>query len=396
MPPAITWAGPARWETRQLKSLAALQKTDKSFIFETGFRFIGKGQAHMFNRLKSAFSGGSGYQSSSASSGRPIGKIVIALVLIYLLVTIILGMIWSSEPDTFSVREHTRTVAQEMGREPVSGFATTATMIRIGETLLDKPGGYISNDIFPPGLWMDNMPAWEYGVLVQLRDLSRALRQGMSRSQSQSAEDPDLTVAEPQFHFNSDSWALPSTEGEYRRGIRALESYLERLSDPAGPQAHFYARADNLNNWLADLETRLGSLSRTLSESVGKPEVTEALAGVDDLDPLQEEERGADIKTPWTQIDNVFYEARGTSWALLHIFRAIEVDFRKVLADKNAQASVRQIIIELEESQAQMWSPVILNGSGFGVLANHSLTMAAYLARANSAITDLRELLSQG
>jgi len=37
-----------------------------------------------------------------------------------------------------------------------------------------------------------------------------------------------------------------------------------------------------------------------------------------------------------------------------------------------------------------------LNGSGFGVLANHSLTMAAYLSRANAAIIDLRELLSQG
>lgn len=353
----------------------------------------------MLNRLKSAFSGSSsGYGSSSGSSGRgrPIGKIIIALVLVYLLVTIILGMIWSSEPDTFSVREHTRTVAQEMGREPVTGFATTATMIRVAETLLDKSGGYISNDIFPPGLWMDNMPAWEYGVLVQLRDFSRALRQNISRSQSQSSEDPDLTVAEPQFHFDSGSWALPSTEGEYRRGIRALESYLNRLSAPQGPEAHFYARADNLNSWLADLETRLGSLSRTLSESVGKPEITDALAGIQDSDPLAEEKRGADVKTPWLKIDDVFYEARGTSWALLHIFRAIEVDFRKVLADKNAQASVRQIIIELEESQAQMWSPVILNGSGFGLMANHSLTMAAYLARANSAISDLRELLSRG
>ncbi len=352
----------------------------------------------MLNRFKTLFTGGgAGHGDSSAAvQKRTIGSIVVIALLIYLLITIILGIVWSSEPDTFSVREHTRNLASEMNREPVTGFATTATMIRLSETLLDKPGGYISNDIFPPGLWMDNMPAWEYGVLVQLRDLSRAMRQTISRSQSQSAEDPDLKVAEPQFHFDSESWALPSTEGEYRRGIRALESYLSRLSDPERPEAHFYARADNLNSWLADLETRLGSLSRTLSESVGKPEVAEALAGMHPTDPLADEERGTDVKTPWTKIDDVFYEARGTSWALLHIFRAIEVDFRKVLADKNARASVRQIIIELEESQAPMWSPVILNGSGFGVLANHSLTMAAYLSRANSAISDLRQLLSQG
>src|SRR5690554_579880 len=325
-----------------------------------------------------------------------IGKLVLVLLVVYLLVATELGMIWSSEPDTFSVRERTRTLATSMEREPVAGFATTATMIHLAETLLDKPGGYISNDIFPPGLWLDNMPNWEYGVLVQLRDLSRALRKDISRSQSQSAEDPDLIIAEPQLHFNSESWAIPSTENEYRRSVNALKRYLNRMSDPQQPDAQFFARADNLSNWLADLETRLGSLSRTLSESVGKASVAEAMTNIDPEDPLSEAVGGDDVKTDWTKIDDVFYEARGSAWALLHIFRAIEVDFRKVLQDKNAMASVKQIIIELEGTQESMWSPVILNGSGFGVLANHSLTMAAYLSRANAAISDMRDLLSRG
>ncbi|MCK7550360.1 DUF2333 family protein [Marinobacter goseongensis] len=325
-----------------------------------------------------------------------VGKFILIVLGIYLLVAVILGMIWSSEPDTFSVREHTRSVSTSMDREPVAGFATTATMIRIAETLLDKPGGYITNDIFPPGLWLDNMPNWEYGVLVQLRDLSRAMRKDISRSQSQSAEDPDLIVAEPQFHFDSDSWAIPSTEAEYRNGINALHRYLDRLSRRDQPSAQFFARADNLNNWLADLETRLGSLSRTLGESVGKASVSDAVSMINPDDPLAEERSGEEVKTSWTKIDDAFYEARGSSWALLHIFRAIEVDFRKVLTDKNAMASVKQIIIELEGAQGEMWSPVILNGSGFGVLANHSLTMAAYLSRANAAISDMRDLLSRG
>ena len=242
-----------------------------------------------------------------------IGKLVVALLVVYLLITMVLGIYWSSEPDTFSVRDHTRTLASTMDREPVTGFATTATMIRIAETLLDKPGGYISNDIAPPGLWMDNMPNWEYGVLVQLRDLSRAMRKDISRSQSQSAEDPDLTIAEPQFHFDSESWAIPSTENEYRRGINALKRYLNRLSDPAQADAQFFARADNLNNWLADLETRLGSLSRTLSESVGKASVSDAVANLNPDDPLAEETGGEDVKTSWTKIDDVFYEARGSA-----------------------------------------------------------------------------------
>lgn len=331
-----------------------------------------------------------------AGGGGVVGKFILAVLVVYFLVALVLGMIWSSEPDVFSVREHTRTVADEMQREPVTGFATTVTMIRVAETMLDKPGGYISNDIAPPGLWLDNMPNWEYGVLVQLRDLSRAMRKDISRSQSQSAEDPDLIIAEPQFHFDSGSWAIPSTEAEYRRGIEALYSYLDRLSRPEQPSAQFFARADNLANWLADLETRLGSLSRTLGESVGKASVSDAVANIDPDDPLSEDVTGEEVKTSWTKIDDVFYEARGSAWALLHIFRAIEVDFRKVLNDKNALSSAKQIIIELEGTQGDMWSPVILNGSGYGVLANHSLTMAAYLSRASAAISDMRDLLTRG
>jgi hypothetical protein len=102
------------------------------------------------------------------------------------------------------------------------------------------------------------------------------------------------------------------------------------------------------------------------------------------------------VKTPWTEIDDVFYEARGATWALLHFLRAAQVDFEQVLDDKNAQASVEQIIRELEASQRAVMFPVILNGSGFGVFANHSLTMANYVSRANAAISDLRDLLSQG
>ena len=102
------------------------------------------------------------------------------------------------------------------------------------------------------------------------------------------------------------------------------------------------------------------------------------------------------VKTPWLEIDDVFYEARGTSWALIHFLKAAEVDFRDVLEKKNALVSLRQIIRELEATQDTVYSPMILNGGGFGFLANHSLVMASYISRANAAIIDLRELLAQG
>jgi hypothetical protein len=67
-----------------------------------------------------------------------------------------------------------------------------------------------------------------------------------------------------------------------------------------------------------------------------------------------------------------------------------------VLEKKNARVSLQQIIRELEATQQTIWSPIVLNGSGFGLFANHSLVMASYISRANAGIIDLRELLAKG
>ena len=323
------------------------------------------------------------------------GKSIAAAAAVVIIGLSALGMYWSNEPEIFSVRANADKLAQANGQELVTGYTTTATLYRIADTLLHKPGGYIRNDIGLPGLFMDNMPSWELGVLIQTRDMARSLRKDMSRSQSQSQEDRDLAIAEPQFNFDSRSWILPSSEKEYQRGIDKLENYLVRLPNK-DDQAQFYARADNLTRWLNEVETRLGSLSQRLSASVGKPRLNTDLAGDAEATQSTEADNLVEVKTPWMQIDDVFYEARGSAWALIHLMKAIEVDFAEVLEKKNARVSLKQIIRELEATQDTIWSPVILNGSGFGLLANHSLVMANYISRANAAIIDLRRLLEQG
>ncbi len=322
-------------------------------------------------------------------------SIITAAVVIFLLL-LILGWYWSREPSIFDVQARAETRAEQDGLPIVTGFLTTATLIEVAETLLDKPGGYISNDVTPPGIVIDNIGNWEFGVIVQIRDLARALRNDISRSQSQSTADPDLEVAEPQFNFDSESWLFPPTENEYRQGIDALESYLKRLTDSGEQKAQFYARADNLREWLKLIEVRLGSLSQRLSASVGQERVNTDLAGDTEATQSTQTPSTLTVKTPWLELDDVFYEARGATWALIHLLKAAEIDFAQVLAKKNATVSLRQIIRELEATQQTMWSPIVLNGSGFGFVANHSLTLASYISRANAAVIDLRSLLSQG
>jgi hypothetical protein len=317
-------------------------------------------------------------------------------LLLLLCLLVLLGYYWSSEPDPFDVDEAAKERALETDAQLTTGSYTTSAVIAAMEILLNKRGGYLSNDIMPPSIWLDNIPNWEFGVLVQVRDLTRSMRNDFSRSQSQSAEDVDLIVAEPKFNFDTRSWILPASESVYQEGIDALYGYLARLQNPGNPNAQFYARADNLQEWLGQVEKRLGSLSQRLSASVGQVRLNTDLAGDADAVQSTETDSQVSVKTPWSEIDDVFYEARGAAWALVHFLKAVERDFGPVLQNKNALISLRQIIRELEATQDPVWSPMILNGSGFGLFANHSLVMASYISRANAAVIDLRSLLEQG
>ena len=314
----------------------------------------------------------------------------------YLAVVVILGIYWSRSPDAFDVRAQAQSLAHHDSSQVVTGTVTTATAIRIGETLLDKPGGYLSNDITPPGVYLDNIPNWEFGALTAWRDLLDALRNDFSRAQSQSVEDKDLAIAQPQSNYQSDSWMLPSTESEYRKGIDALYRYAHGLSDTKAEHAQFFARADNLATYLEVVEKRLGSLAQRLSYAVGQARLDTALAGDPSARQSTPVPTQTQTKTPWMKIDDMFFEARGYTWALLETLQAMEIDFAPVLEDKNAVVSLEQITRELKNTQNTIWSPVILNGTGFGPMANHSLVMASYISRVNAAITDLRNLLKNG
>lgn len=304
-----------------------------------------------------------------------------------------LAVFWSIEPELVDIEQSARVDGKP---EIVTGVTTTTSLIVVTETLLNKSGGYLSNDILPPGLLMDNMPSWEFGALEMVRDLSLAMRKDFSRSQSQSLENPYLVKAQPKFNIDHRSWLLPSAESQYQDGIDMLYAYRQSLMKPSAANAQFFSRADNLRDWLKQVEKRLGSLSQRLSASVGQDKLNTDLAGDSNANQSTPDIGQHVIKTSWWQLDNVFYESRGACWALIHFLKAVEVDFAQVLEKKNALVSLQQIIRELEATQQTVWSPIILNGSGFGMMANHSLVMANYISRANAALIDLTELLIQG
>lgn len=307
--------------------------------------------------------------------------------LVVLLALMISSWYVSIEPVHFDIKKVALQRAKKTSmRQLPTGYAYTSTLAHITETLLTKPGGYISNDVFPPGVLLDNIKNWEFGALVMLRDGSMALRNHFARSQSQSYEDQDLAKAEPYFNYTNDSWVLPSSEDEYQKGLDSLNRYMKRLGNGKGKHAgYFYSRADNLRQYIEVVEKRLGGLSARLSAST-------KFIKQNNLS----QRNTLNTKTEWLEIDDIFYEARGSAWALVHILRAIEYDFREILINKHALQNMHRIIRELENSLSPTMSPLILNGNGFGLFANYSLTMANYITRANAATLDLRDIMMRG
>lgn len=307
------------------------------------------------------------------------------------------GVYWSFFPDVIDIRKTVAEEAQAKNEIPVVGYTTTTALIKVSETLLNKPGGYLSNDAFPPSVFLDNMPAWEFGVLEMARDLALVMRKDFSRSQSQSLVNKHLQDAQPRFNIDSESWVVPSAESEYSLAIESLYKYRSALVQVGlKDKGQFYARADNLKSYIDEVQKRLGSYSHRLSASVGIQQVNIDLAGEKTAKQSTYSAAELELKTSWWLIDDIFYEARGASWALIHFLKAIEIDFDSVLKNKNAKVSLQQIIKELEASQETLWSPMVLNGDGFGMLANHSLVMANYISRANAALIDLNKLLTEG
>lgn len=331
-------------------------------------------------------------------------RFVLAAAGAYVLLMIALALYWCQQPARFEVAAHTAESIAADGSE-VPGTAFVATTIGVAETLLGKPGGFLYNDRFPPGIFLDDCPSWECGVIMALRDAVQALRNDLSRVQTQSAENLDLKRAELQFAVDPGFWVMPAPEKEYRKGIDALRQYLHDLSSAQVRAGRFSARADNLAAYLGLVEKRLGNFGVRLSSSsggappaaprpAGEASRTSTAASFDRAGPPAAE-HGV-FRTEPGRVDDVFYCARGYSWALLHFTEALRIDFAGVLADKNAEPTLRQIARDLRGATQPMSSPIVLNGSGYGFLPNHSLVLGSYIARVNAAVIEMRLLLHQG
>ena len=275
--------------------------------------------------------------------------------------------------------------------EVPAGYDTTAELIESLSTMLNKRGGYISDARYPPRIFLDNIPSWEFGVLTSARELTQALMNQFSRSSESEPPDPDLEEADKLLAYDHTRSQPPNAESQYRKAVASLEAYQQRLLPGAQHPAHFFATAENLDAWLAVLEKNLKTQSQQLAVSGGQLRVNAELAEAPGESHPHHSITFAE--SSWGHFDNAFYVSRGMAWSSVLYLRVMERDFAQVLQQHHAMEAYRLAIRQLEYALAPLEAPMLRNGPPFGLLANQPIMLANYLSLARYAVKDLRAQL---
>lgn len=299
------------------------------------------------------------YPDSSAVklSGMKLKKFFIPLfILIFIYVSGALYYNFTSFPKLFTVQT----------RDKKPGVAYTEALIHIGEHMVSN---WVPNDILAPTILLDNFPNFQLGELEGMRYSTRILRDNLSRIRTTDKIDKNADQAYTSFSYDPFRWLPQSAGGRYTHGLKGLKAYLVELENDS---THFYPRADNLNEFIKQYISLLGGMSQRLANA--------PRGNIEHL-------------TPWMQIDDNFYYARGSLYVLKHLMEAIKYDFDKILVRRNAHELIDAIIEVLDRTQ---FNPIVVANGDLGSLwANHSLELQALLEDARQKMRSLQSILEQ-
>jgi hypothetical protein len=268
---------------------------------------------------------------------------------------------------------------------PAKGVVFAGALVTMSERML---GSWLPNDVFYPTALLDNPQNFQLGQLEVVRYATRALRDKLARQRTTDRIDPEADRAFTSFSNNPHAWVFPSAEYKFGDGVKALKKY--RVGLEQGTSA-FHPRADNLIELLDQFTSLLGGVDTRLANAPreGSLRLSEETAG----DPYSKGERMVQAKTPWAQIDDNFYFARGVAYGIRETLAAARWEFREIIKLKRSQELMDSIIDELGLAD---FEPIfVLNGARDSILANHSLSLMATLEDVRQKMISLQHMLER-
>ncbi|MCP4575728.1 MAG: DUF2333 family protein [Deltaproteobacteria bacterium] len=306
------------------------------------------------------------------------GRLVGLLILILVIFCIVVMAINSRKPEPLGKIEYDIKVKG-------------AAFVRTNQMLIKQmQKNWLPNDIYWPTVFLDNMPNFQIGELEVVRYNIHVLRDNLSRMRTTDKIDRKVEDTFTALSNDPHKWWFPSAESKWQNAYDNLEVYYRNL---VSGKSQFYPRGDNLIELVDDYASLMGGVNTRL---INAPQRKGTVLPVDAGD---KENRGkksnlVPINISWRHIDDNFYYAQGVAYGLYESFKAIKIDFRRVLEEKGAMALVDKILENLERCYFEPW--IVFNGSPQSIFSNHSLNLSSVFNDARQKIDSLSMALRQG
>ena len=270
-------------------------------------------------------------------------------------------------------------------------FAAPAGTVRTGQShavanaiaLIDlevNQRDWASNDPwFWPTALLDNMPNYQKGIMAAMGRFAFELTDQVGRARGSSEADPDLQTAAGLLQYPPDVWVwspsvsiwpTATSESQYRKAIKALRKYNERL---AAGQAVFDTRADNLKFTLDRMAADIGSSSSVIDQHIRKT------SGF----PFQND------------TDDIFYTTKGQMYGYYIVLKGLQTDFAGVIKQRDLSVPWSNMMLSFRAAIA-LRPNVVLNGSPDSDFIPCNLCGEGfYLLRARTQLREITNILQQ-
>lgn len=230
---------------------------------------------------------------------------------------------------------------------------------------------------FSPAILLDNMAAFQEGILYALGRFSTEMADHMGRARGSSQVDPDLDRANGLLRFPGDVWVfeldkslapMVTSEEQYRAARDALLAYNRRV---AAGGATFDPRVDNLLIMLERITADIGSQSALI----------EGFMRNGSRNPLD------------TRIDRIFHETKGRLYAYYLLLAALAQDFDGVIRQRDAGVVWQQMLGGFREAAGHVPFMVLNGEPGSLFFPSHLAEQGFFLLRAKTQLLDVVAVL---
>ncbi len=301
--------------------------------------------------------------------------IVIVLLSLLLLWPLTFGLVWMIDagyawldPTRFPfaesrVQEVLKSVPPD-APEAQKGAALGRALTNHLEEELDSTFGWSVNDLWvSPTRWLDNRASRQRGVIFTTRMLAMFYATNLAKYGTVDAENEWLKEArEKRFAFTEDSWWLPSSESEYRKGIELQRKYEAAVKDG---KAVFNMRSDDVYNLFMFILS-----NQVLDQPMGL-----LVQATEDVG--------------YTELDDRIYYTQGVV-LVLRDFLGAAVQLYPVIREKGGDENIRIAFREME--RVCTFDPlVVLRGRHDSIMADHRGKMASYVISIRERLNDVAQ-----